>query len=273
MYSRQLLRHHKERSALVVAILLVFSVLFSGCSRYDIIRPSRKEIIEAGLSLWDGPVELNIAIDMVLPDDVVMYYTSTVVATEDTAQWSGQATVYHIATYFRQKCVTMCDETGSAKEWHGKWAVSDNTSPVPALRGWLQKAKTEGAFRTVPVVPAELSGTLKGLKNDCYRITLNEEIWDYRALCDVHLDSLFGGNERLQAFQAVKVDLLFDTHNLSLTAILLSAEDRGGGRLEISVRATASTSPNVDLSSMSLSNAILSEEWEIIGHGDVNNHP
>lgn len=265
MYSRQFLRRHKKRSALTIAILLIFSILFSGCSRYDIIRPSREEIVEADLSLWNGPVELDIAIDMVLPDDVVMYYTSTVIANENSARWSGQATVYYASTYFRQKCVSMCDETGSAKEWRGKWAVSDNTSPVPTLRRWLQKAQADGTLRTAPVIPADLSGTLKGLTSNCYRITLSKESMNWKSLCDVHMDYLFGGNERLLAFQDVQVDLLFDTHDLSLEAILISSEDGRGGRFEMSVLAAATTAPSVDLSGMSLSAAILSEEWEIIG--------
>jgi hypothetical protein len=248
-----------------ISILLVFCILFAGCGKHDIIQPSREEIVGANLSLWDSSMELEIRLDMMLPDNTAVSYHSKAMTNGAMARWDGSATVYFAQKYFRQQCVTQCDATASAKQWRGKWVQSDATAPTSTVRKWLEAAKVRGVYHKLPVVPAEMDDSLDTATGKCYRITFHEETLDWKSLCDFHLDTLFGGEERLTAFSDVEVTLFIGTEDLLLDAIMVSVEHSDNGWFELTILPTPTqTELTVDLSDTKLSVGVLSEEWEIV---------
>ena len=258
--------HAKKTLAPTISILLAICILFSGCNSHDIIQPSRKEIVGANLLLWDSSMELDIRLDMMLPDDVAVSYNSSVIANGTMAQWDGIAKVYFADRYFAQECQTKCDATGSAKLWRNRWVVSDNTSPAITVTTWLERAKSAGVYHKRPVVPSDYDDALSGLTEECYRITLREEQLDWKSLCDFHLDTLFGGEGKLDAFTDIDVTLFFGSEDLLLDAIMLSAESSSAGWFELTIRPLPSeTELDIDMEDTELATGTLTEEWDLLG--------
>lgn len=248
-----------------ISILLVLCILLVGCGMRDIIQPSREEIVGANLSLWDGSMELDIRLDMMLSDNIAVSYRSDALTNGSMARWDGSATVFFAQKYFRQQCVTQCDEAISAKQWRGEWVRSDATAPTWTVRKWLETAKTRGVYHKLPVVPAELDDSLDSASEKCYRITFHEDTLNWKSICDFHLDALFGGEKQLTSFADIEVTLFIGTEDLLLDAIMVSANSSEKGWFELTILPTPSqTQCTIDLSDIELSEGILSEEWEIV---------
>lgn len=231
----------------------------------DILQPSRADIIEANQFMFDVPLALKLELRLLSPSGTVMYYNSSVTAHGKDAVWVGNAKVCFENLYFLQECHSVCDGTGSRKQWRDSWAVSDNSSPVPVITEWLERAKQVGVYHTRPVSPAEYSDQLAGYTESAYRISWTETELDWKALCDAHPDSLFGGDELLSDFAQAEVTLFFGTEDLLLDAILLTAEREDGRWLHYSIVPTAAEiTLDTHWAGEVKENILLQEEWSII---------
>lgn len=254
-----------KRIAPVISLLLAFCILASGCSANDLLRPSVEDIVGANLYLSAEPIALAVDLQLMTETGTVLYYNSTVSAYQDTAIWDGIAKVYYGGMYFQQNCKTVCDGTGSRKFWREKWAVSDTISPAPVISKWLERAKQRGAYSTNTVVPAEQSGQLDSLNEPAYYFTWIETDVDWKALCDAHPDTMFGGEELMARFQEVELFMYIGTEDLRVQAIRLTAEGEDIGWISYTIMpAPAQDRPDVAYSGEIEENILLQEEWNII---------
>ena len=244
----------------VIAVLLAVCIL-SGCSR--IIRPSKKEIIGTNISYLSDAVELDIRLELIIWEQLIMRYESTVIAHGDEADWDGLATVYYTEAQLYQKCQTMCDHIGSVKQWRGQWAASDNASPVPTIKKWLEQAAFSGEYSSMPVVPAKEHEKLPELTDEAYRITIAEQQTPFKSLCDVHPDALFGGEGVVAGYEGVTGTFYFGTADLILDAIVIGTEGKNGRWFQMYiVPSRTEREPKADIRSIDrIVAGLLSEEW------------
>ena len=263
--SGQYLRLRPKRFAPVISVLLTLCIILSGCNSKDLLQPGRADIAGANLYLVSEPITLAMDLKLMSPSGTVLYYNSSVTAYDNVAVWNGVAKVYYGGMYFSQTCNTVCEDIGSRKLWRETWAASDTQSPIPLLKEWLGKVEKGGAYLTRPVVPAEESEDLSSFTDTAYRISWTETAPEWKALCDAHPDTLFGGDELLTRFDAVELTMYIGTDDLMIDVIHLTAEGEDDGWISFTViPTTAKSQPDVSYSGEIKQNVLLREEWEII---------
>lgn len=240
------------------------STLFLGCSKNDVLQPSRTEIVGANLFLCDGPVKYTLDVKLISSSGVALYYDSVLLSHNDTAEWQGTAKVNFQSMYFKQECHSVVDASGSRKEWRDKWAASDNTVPVESISRWLGKAEREAAYHTRPVVPAEQSKYLSDFTEPAYRLTWKEAEIDWNAWCDFHIDTMFGGDALLQEYKQAKVTMFFGTDDLLLDAIWITIDESDRWLSFVIVPTVTNITPNTDYVGEIEQDIFLKEEWTII---------
>lgn len=254
-----------KRIAPVISLLLLGCIFLYGCNMTAVIQPSREDIVGANSCMLAGPLQLKLDMKLMSDTGTILYYSSDVTAFQEDAIWDGVGKVYFGNMYFRQDCQTVCTESGSRKQWRGSWAASDTRSPVTPIAEWLGKAVAEGVYFTTPVTPSECSDYLEEYQDPAYRITWTEKDPQWDALCDVHPDTLFGGNDLITSFKEVKVTLFFGTDDLLLDVILLTAEEQDGHWLNFSIIPGAATeAPDTQWDGEVEQNIVHGEEWELI---------
>lgn len=252
----------KKRSKFVPVIAILLAVCtFAGCGR--IIRPSKKEIIGTNLSFFSNAVKLDIRMDLVIWEELIMRYETTVIAHGDKADWDGLATVYYTESQLYQKCQTMCDQVGSVKKWRGNWAASDNTSPVPTIKGWLERAGLAGSYDVETVVPAQEYERLPELTEETYCITISESQVPFKSLCDLHPDNIFGGEGVFTGYEDVSVTFLVGVDDLIVDAIVIGTEGKNGRWFQMYiVPSHTDLEPKADIRSIDrIVAGLISEEW------------
>ena len=247
---------------LMIFALLTECMLCCGCS--TVIQPSRADLVRTNQFWSERPTYLHLDLKVRASSSVILYYNSVVNTQADRAIWDGTAKVYSGDTYFVQECQTVCDDTGSRKTWRDQWAESDNRSPAKELAKWLGKAEQAGRYHTTPIKPADYSDYLECCTDLAYRITWTETEMDWKALCDAHPDTLFGGDRLLTDFSQVEITLFFGTEDLLLDAILLEAEGEENWLSFTIIPSLAETGPNTETTDIIQSDILLSEEWSIL---------
>lgn len=254
-----------KRVAPIISLLLSVCIFLCGCNTTAVIQPSREDLVGANSYMLAEPMHLKLDLKLMSDTGTIMYYSSDVTAYQEDAIWNGTGKVYFGNMYFRQDCQTVCTASGSRKQWRGSWAASDTRSPITPIAKWLERAASEGVYFKRPVTPSECSDYLEDNHDPAYRITWTETDPEWSALCDVHPDTLFGGNELITSFNEVKVTLFFGTEDLLLDVILLTAEGEDGQWLNFSIiPAIAAEAPETQWDDEVEQNIVHGEEWELI---------
>lgn len=249
----------------MMCFLMAFCLLFTGCSVSGFLQPDKKDIVGANLFWTEAPIELALDLKLMSNTETVLYYQSSVIAYQDDAVWDGKAKVYFGGMYFEQQCHTVCSSTSSRKQWRDTCAVSDNSSPAILMQEWLEEAELRGTLLTRVVTPAEYSDYLADFTDPAYRITWTEDAPNWKAMCDAHPDTLFGGAELLEGFSSIKVTMFFGIEDLVLDVVLLTVDGGEEGWLNFSIApSTSNISPNIDYNGELEYNVLLGEEWEMI---------
>jgi len=254
-----LIRKQKSFTPVILAFVAI-CILFAGCR--TLLQPGAKDVAGVNHSIADYPVILDISIT-VIDGNVQMQYDTSVLALGNTAQWDGSAVVSYMGAQFKQDCVSVCDAAGSYKQWRGKWASSDNVSPMLALESWMQKvAAGKGYFQKKPLRPAEKHEAFRNLTKEAFCVTLFDVPMDWSQLCDADPDLLFGGEQLLGEFKTGEIELFFDTENLQLLGVCFRCEEP-----HRSLVGAITISPSQEqpiLPAVAAVDGILNEEWELI---------
>lgn len=254
-----------KKIAPVISLLLSVCILVCGCSNTAVFQPSREDIIGANLYLLSEPVELTLDLKLMTEAETVLYYNSVVTACNEDAVWEGVGKIRYGNMYFKQDCQTACSSSGSRKLWRGSWAASDTVSPVTELSKWLEKASGTAVYYTRPVAPADYSDYLSSFTDPAYRIEWTETEINWYALCDVHPDTMFGGNALITDFNQVNVTMFFGTEDLLLDVVLITTEGEDGKWMNFSLTPQrAATAPDTQWEGDIEQDILLNEEWTFI---------
>lgn len=251
-------RRRKQVFASAISAILLFSTVLCGCS---LIQPSRKELAEANAFLYSEPVALDVSL-ILQSGSTAMSYDTQILLEGDMAEWEGDAYVAFSGIPFHQSCRSACNGQEAGKLWKEQWARTELKAPTVNLKVWLSKlASGKGTYLTRSVIPQEDSDGLIPLDRESYRVMLRNVAVDWDAICDVNLDSLFGGDTLLTQYEAVDVTMYFQTVNWELSAVLIQAE-RPDGAVSCTVLVSRSEQgPSVMVGE--LEDGLLSEDWEI----------
>lgn len=259
MVDRRLLRLISHCMKLIPAILLS-AVCLTGCRQ--VIRPQVEEL--AGINAFqDGCYQLDISLDLV-DDDFVMYYTTQVLTDTSMSEWDGHAVVFWADTYFNQDCHTLYQDGISCKQWRNGWVQTNIESPIDEIMAWqILAAEGEGRCTWDAKAACELDPMLADIQEEVYMVTLQEQSFNWRSLCDVDLDAFFGGNDRLDAFSAADVSLFYRTDDWTLCAVrLVHISDTD--YLEATIRIEqAIGNPTFSMDELKMMDGYLSEEWSL----------
>ena len=217
----------------------------------------------ANYYLADNPAQFTIHMELVR-GNIGLVYDSVVEAKGPEADWNGEAWLYTMGACFSQNCRTLCDDTGSVKAWRGNWCSSKNSSPALLISSWLRQVEQGiGYYSQNTRTPQDDTQSFSDMTAGCYTVKLEDQKIDWSGLCDVYVDSLFGGEELLGAFQRGTVTLYFTESDCFLIAILISAmEETSWVELAIQLQ-KAESEPAIDLSDLIIREGILSEEWNM----------
>lgn len=171
-------------------------------------------------------------------------------------------------TTFEQVCKSHTSAVGSCKEWRGEYVKSDLISPVSQLAEWLAMVdQGQGALYEETMQASDISSVFPEECGEVYLLVLDDVPVKWNSLCDADIDTLFGGENLLDAAGNCKVTLMFQTETFQLTGIYLSAMEGETALEGALVIFPAEYSPAVDASSLDdcWKEAPLAEEWEILG--------
>lgn len=204
---------------------------------------------------------MEISLDMI-DTDFGMQYDSVVEAAGEKSVWDGKANVYCKGAYFSQECRTYSDSGSSCKQWRSGWVRSDTQSILEQIRKLQHlSAEGEGAYQKKPVAISTFHEDLSGYDNEVYAVTMKDVAVDWNSICDVNLDTAFGGNDRFAAASQVDATLLYDTEDLQLKAVLLSyLEEETWISVCVALTQIDSIS-EFDMDALNLVEGYLSEEW------------
>lgn len=245
-----------------VLSLLIFSCQMAACRA--ILQPACSDLTEANSFILKDPVVLDVSVGL-LYEQTVMAYESSVVMQADLAAWQGEATVYWLQMAFRQDCTTICTADGSYKQWRGNWCESKSVSPATQLDSWLQLVGTgTGVYTENPCIPADVDEFISDKTSGAYAVTLQDVDVDWRALCDVNLDLLFGGDYLIQSFSPADVTLYFDCETWHLTAVFVESASQEHYIKAVMSLSEGSQAPDISLGDFGIVSGNLAEEWELI---------
>lgn len=209
------------------------------------------------------PLQININL-VLKTEDIDLAYESEVLTKGDTAQWKGEAAVDYFSAVFFQDCHTLCKNGRSYKEWREKWVESDTKSPVGLIQSWIKAIGAgKGYYSKQPVIPGNEMEPFSSIQKETYCIKLNNQDPDWNSVCDVHPDSLFGGNSLIDAYNSWEVWLYFGAEDCELKAALILAGNDATWTNVFMVFERTQTKPQVDLTTMDIIEGQLSEEWSM----------
>lgn len=193
-------------------------------------------------------------------------YKTEVLDMDGKAQWDGIATVGAYRMAFQQKCESVYAPDLQAKLWRGKWVESTATSPREQLHQWLQSCGDgAGVYQTDAVAAYTILPVKEGDTRHIVTVQLPDAALDWAALCDAHLDTLFGSQAFLTDIKTAYVTLCFDAETLSLIGVVFSAQ-QGQTTINgtIMLSATEGQSLGTFPAPETLAEGTLYEEWEIL---------
>ena len=244
--------------ASAISAILLFSTVLCGCS---LIQPSRKELAEANAFLYLEPVALDVSLTL-QSGGTAMSYDTQILMEGDMAEWEGDAYVSFSGIPFHQSCRSACDGLEAGKKWNEQWAKTELKAPTVNLKAWLSElASGKGTYLARSVIPKEDSKGLIPLDRESYRVMLRNFAVDWDALCDVNLDSLFGGDTLLTQYDTVDVTMYFQTADWELSAVLIQAEHSDGAVTCKVLVSRSEQGPSIMFGE--LEEGLLSEDWEI----------
>ena len=262
------IRKIRERHSPVTVLLLIFGILLTGC-KY--IQPSRQDLAGESLSLLNDAIRIKIAIELCNTNgisDVYLYYNTEINCAKGNSEWKGNATVFWNNGYFFQECKSMVSQTAtSCKRWRGNWVSSDTEDPVACIQSWLADISTgQGYYSKKPINPADYDDSLNCIAGSTYCVRLKNKPIQWKALCDAHPDSYFGGEALLQDFCVADISLFFDEESHQLRAVFITTPDQPW--LEATMLIEASDKElSFDISEFEISEGVLSEEWNLLQKG------
>ena len=206
----------KIKKTIALALSVCLLAFCPGCTR--IFQPSVTDIARANISFLEGPVKVDISLDIVT-DTIVAYYETEVLCHGENAYWDGNATVYYNGTFFTQECISQTDGKTRGKMWRGVWAEADTSTPVNQLLLWLSRIEVGACFYD----DSPVTEVIDGKDISVYRINFTDIPLNWNHLIDVDFDSLFGGNELLNSFDNLNIELLVSTERLEIVEIRLSS--------------------------------------------------
>lgn len=197
---------------------------------------------------------------------VDLAYKTEVLAIDDKAQWNGSATVgaYHMA--FQQECKSVYAPDVQAKLWRGKWVKSTATSPKKQLLQWLQACGDGAGVYQKDAIDADTLLPLEGEKvRQIVTVQIPDGTLDWAALCDAHLDTLFGSQTLLTDATTANVILCFDAETLELIGVVFSAQ-QGQTTINGTIILSATDGQTLDTfpEPETLEEGTLHEEWSIL---------
>lgn len=245
----------------VIVLMLFFGSLLNGCK--SPLQPSRMDM--TGINLSSGETS-RLDIEVVIKEkNFTMEYKSEVLVLDSRAQWNGKANVYCLNAWFEQSCITFCDENSSCKQWRGVMVPSDSSSPAKQIVQWQEMIEEgSGYYHKKPVEAVDYSASLNTISEMVYAFELKNVPLDVTALCDVHLDSLFGSNERLAAYTQANVKMLYGTEDLRLKAVIILSSN--SDKILSAVIVVNDTDQELDfhMEDFVLQEGLLPEEWNMV---------
>lgn len=254
---------HNKASAIAVLLLLFF--LFAGCTAEKEELPA---VVEA------NPLQSGIYHIEIIGNNGIatLAYKSDVLNIGDQTQWDGLATIGAYDMAFRQECHSVYSPSIKAKLWRNRWVSSTATSPKDLVLSWLQSC-TGKASEYDPNVVA-IATVLPAGEEDTrrvYSVTLPSAVLEWNALCDAHIDTLFGSQAFLTDVKTGTVILYFDAETNALAGVKITAQH---GRTALSATITVSTADGQNLREFPETEdpikGSLSEEWNFIEEDDNN---
>lgn len=252
---------YRRKFAPTITLILAVCILLAGCG--PIVQPSIGELSGANLFVRTGSYQMEISVTAQV-GDIGMTYGSTVLVADTAADWDGTAKVTFADYLFTQNCKTLCQDGTSCKEWRGNWAQSSTFSPSQQLDLWLQMMRLGVCYYPDETcVPADCSDSLSAVTSKTFSVELTntEILWD--ALCDADLDTMFGADTFLDTFHYGDVTLYFDAESYLLIAASIHDEQEGSSLDAGIIFTQTDVPPEVDLASLEIIEAPLSEEWSM----------
>lgn len=253
-----------RRYFLAVALLTVLAFILSGCGSVRQVEPAA--LTAAKDMILESPYRMDVELSFV-NNNLIFAYSCFIDFQGETSRWDGTARVLYKLTAFEQKCKSETTADGSWKQWRSGYAVSDTKSPSKEIARWLQMAAAgQGREIGTPVPASDLSDAFPQECGKVHLLVLEGVVVDWNALCDTHIDSIFGGQDLLDSAGACTVTLLFREKTHDLVGAYLSAME-GATALEAALVLTSTgNGPEIESSVFdgAVQDAPLSEEWEII---------
>lgn len=249
-----------KRFISVIASCILASLMLAGC---QIVQPSRQKLAEMN-SFYDNSYQLIISVDLIDGNDFAMQYNTAVTTTGEQAAWNGSAMVYSMNGYFVQDCISYTDGQTGCKEWRNVWVESDTISPAVQLASWQSEIiEGRGYYDKKPADISSFHEDLSNLDSKVWSISFKGASVDWNALCDVDLDKLFGGNEKIGQFEETDVTFLYDTKSSRLRAILATTQ-RDNAWINVCIQlVTIDDDLNINMEDYETTTGYPSEEWDI----------
>lgn len=226
------------------------------------IQPTRRNLARANV-LQENNYELQIRLGAT-DNKAILYYDSSVIASDKRSSWDGEGLIYWMGDFYRQSCKTATNQSESFKEWRQHWTASDTMTPIASINQWLKEIEFGiGYYPKQLVIPAETSDKLSQLKENSFAVQLTDHEFNWRSVCDIDIDLLFGGDEFLDAFEKADITLYFNPDDCVLQGILITSS--GDMRyLEVGITISVTDQiPDTEIDDTKIVDGILSEEWNL----------
>lgn len=195
----------------------------------------------------------------------LLAYKTDVLVVGSYAQWDGLATIGAYNMAFRQECHSLFTPAIQAKQWRGNWVQSTATSPSIQLTEWLRlclSATSKYRADNIPITQVLSNAGEKETK--VVSIHLTDAPIEWNALCDAHIDTMFGSQVFLTDLTNATVTLYFDASSKALVGVVFTAEN---GQTHINGTIAVSAYDGRELSTIpatdTISEGILHEEWDL----------
>lgn len=245
-----------HRLASIIASIGILACIITGCAENQ---DARKALVEANL-LSSGFYQIQIAGNN--PIVSFAYKTEALHIGQET-QWEGVATVGAFDMAFQQNCHSVYSPEIKAKRWRGKWVRSTATTPTAQILLWLQEMSAGRG--EISSEPASKPDFLSARAGEVLAVTLSDAPMLWNAICDAHIDTLFGSQAFLTDLKEAEAILYFDAD----THTFLGAAFQGSyGQTAITGTIVLSATDGHTIGSFpppeKISEGTLSEEWQVL---------
>lgn len=212
----------------------------------------------------EGAYKLDIKVSMT-EGDFAMEYNSQVLASGSKASWNGRATVYCLNARFEQQCRSYCEDLISCKNWRGVMVPSDSVSPMCQIQSWQELVgQGKGYYHKKPAQANKYSGSLEGIPGTVYAVEMKDVPLNINALCDAHLDNIFGGAERYKPYTSADIIMLYGTKDLKLKAVVIVSEASGATLAAVISINESEEKLDFRMEDFKLQEGLLQEEWDLV---------